>query len=93
MSFPRKVLEQLWPAGLSDDARRYMLQPEVYTRHIEILTGELNTTGLAEDAADEFELYIDDDPTEEMKIPEDVFDLAHSVENVLIDRGIVEKIP
>lgn len=62
--------------------KAYMLSQLQY--HIDPRTGEVNSTGLAEDAAAEFELYFAD-----CEIPEDLFDLANAIGSLFeIDTGI-----
>ena len=61
--------------------QKYMV--ENYRDHIDNTCNVLNSTFLAEDAADHFNLYINDE------IPEYVFDLAIELELKLIKRGVL----
>jgi len=92
MAYTQKQFDKAW-AGLKPGVKTYMLRPDTFKGHIDILTGELNTTFLAEDAAQWSDIYITDNPAEEMKIPDEVFDLALDVEKELVRRGEVEAIP
>ncbi len=57
---------------------RFMLDYETWSQYEDC--GELNTTALTEETADELNLYEDD---EDYKIPEDIFEIAHNVEQFL----------
>ena len=57
-----------------------------YTQHIDFSCDVLNATTLAEDAAAEFDLYVG-----YYDIPEEVFEWAAEIEDILLERGIVQR--
>ena len=65
-------------------AKGYMWQN--YEDHIDYSCNVLNATGLAEDACDHFNAYLDDDFT----VPDDFYDWAHEISSELIKRGICQ---
>ena len=68
---------------------------EKYVDHVDALTGEVNLTLLAEEAADVFGLIVpehDERLHPGNDVPEDVFDWAVDVESTLVMLGKVEAI-
>jgi hypothetical protein len=57
-----------------------------YLEHVDVKTGELNTTTLTEAAADDLDLYCD---RLEYVVPEDWYEVAHEVEQALVKAGLV----
>ncbi len=68
-------------------ARKWMLYSENYNACVDLITGGLNCTKLAEDCASELDLYQDSNYT----IPEELFDLAVDVSEILQKRGEVSE--
>ena len=58
-----------------------------YTDHIDYTCNVLNATGLAEDACDHFDDYLDEIDYE---VPEEYYDWAHEISSELIKRGICQ---
>lgn len=65
--------------------KKYML--ECYKEHVDNTCNVLNTTSLAEDAGDNFDLYSND--TYDIML--EVYDLAIEVELELIKQGLLNK--
>ena len=55
-----------------------------YEDHIDYTCNVLNATGLAEDACEAFSAYL---PDTDYEVPEEFYDWAWEVEQVLIKRG------
>jgi hypothetical protein len=73
---------------MSVEQNVYVYMMNNYAYHVDPSCNVLNLTHLAEDAAEEFNLYEDEI---DFVIPEWVFDLAYDIDKVLIQRGICQQ--